>query len=253
MSAPLSHPDCYESRVTLRPEARRGLASVLDRGMTADSAQFAHRMLWTLFADHRDRERDFLFLVERPSPFTAIVRSARPPVDPLGGGWEISTRPFAPVLSAGMALHFRLRAVASLWRPSDKEGAKRGKREDVVMSAWKRLPEGDRTPEKLEEVAEKAAHGWLLSRAGKHGFAVDGGGAGAGTRVEVVDYDRARIARGRGKAPIQFGALIFEGLLTVTDSEPFQAMLRQGLGAGRAFGNGLMQIAPAGFRPGAGS
>ena len=165
---PLPLPDCYESRVTLRPEARRGLATVLDRTMTADSAQFAHRMLWTLFADHPGRERDFLFVVESQNPFTAIVRSARPPVDPLDGGWEIKPRPFAPVLSAGMALRFHLRAVASLWRPSDKEGAKRGKREDVVMSAWKRLPEGERTPERLEEVAEAAARGWLLSRAPKH-------------------------------------------------------------------------------------
>lgn len=241
-----SVPTWHESRVALRPEARRALLGVLDPTLRRDRIQFAHGMLWTLFGDTAERTRDFLFVVESWRPFTAIVRSARPPRDALGV-WEIAPRPFAPVLEPGRRLAFRLRAVASVWRPDARPEAKRGRREDVVMSAWARLPEAERTPERLEEVAERAARDWLDARALRAGFRVDH------ARAQVVEYDRARIPTRRGKPPITFGALVFEGELTVTDPAPFLAMLTSGLGAGRAFGNGLMQIAPARAEPGAGS
>lgn len=41
-----------------------------------------------------------------------------------------------------------------------------------------------------------------------------------------------------------FGSVLFEGRLRVTDAEVFQATLRQGVGTGKAYGFGLLSIAP---------
>jgi CRISPR system Cascade subunit CasE len=232
-------PTLFETRAVLlaRPGA---LNAILDRPMRASREQFAHRMLWTLFADAPDTRRDFLFVVEREKPFTAIIRSRRSPLDGLGSAWRIDTHPFAPVLSAGQRLRFRVRAVAS--RSEFRPGEKRGKRVDVVTMAWNQLPEDERTPERLEAVAERAVLDWLASQGRKHGFvaAVEG----PNPEVRVIDYDRQKFRTGRG-APISFGALTFEGTLTVTDPQAFRGVLATGLGNGRAFGNGLLQIASA--------
>jgi CRISPR system Cascade subunit CasE len=46
-----------------------------------------------------------------------------------------------------------------------------------------------------------------------------------------------------------WGAVTYEGLLAVTDDKAFLAALSEGIGAARAFGNGLIQIAaPNAFR-----
>lgn len=231
----------YESRVELcaRPEA---LAAILAPVMRRSQTQYAHRLIWTLFPDHPDAARNslFLYLVERHRPFTAIIRSRCPLSDGLGGAWQIDTHPFAPRLAAGQRLRFRLRAVATRWQP--RPNAKRGKRQDVIMTAWALLPPEDQTPERLEVVAETAALEWLTRQGAKHGFTI---GEGSDLpAVQVLDYDRERVPAGAGK-PIIFGALTYEGLLTVTDPAAFMGALASGLGAARAFGNGLMQIAPA--------
>lgn len=44
---------------------------------------------------------------------------------------------------------------------------------------------------------------------------------------------------------LTFGSVTFEGLLRVTDTERFQAVLRTGIGSGKAFGFGLLSVAPA--------
>jgi CRISPR system Cascade subunit CasE len=230
----------FESRVILAPANPRALFSILGADMRRSDEQFAHRMIWTLFSDAPDTRRQglFLFHVERNRPFTAIIRSRRPPIEGLGGVWVIEKiRPFDPKLNEGQRLRFRLRAVASHWlrRP----GAKRGQRQDVIVSAWHALPASDRTPERLEEEAVKAALDWLRRQGDRCGFVFAPGSVG------VLDYDRARIPSERRRSDIRFGTVTYEGILTVTDPAAFRRMLADGLGNGRAFGNGLMQIAPA--------
>lgn len=234
----------WESRVILTPRDPRALRSILGADMRHSNAQFAHRMIWTLFPGLPDAKRQglFLFQVERDRPFTAIVRSRRPPEDGLGGVWTIErTRPFQPVLRPGQRLRFRLRAVASRWQP--QPGKDRGRRVDVVRFAWSRMPEADQTPEMLEAVAERAALDWLSRQGDRCGFQP------VEEEVAVLNYDHTRLQqerRSRDRAgDIQFGALTYEGLLTVTDPDAFRRMLADGVGSGRAYGNGLMQIAPA--------
>ncbi|MEW6230192.1 MAG: type I-E CRISPR-associated protein Cas6/Cse3/CasE, partial [Bacillota bacterium] len=48
------------------------------------------------------------------------------------------------------------------------------------------------------------------------------------------------------RSPLTFAAVEFEGHLTVLDPERFRETLRRGVGPGKAYGFGLLSIAPAG-------
>ena len=230
----------WESRVVLPPERRLAVLPLLDRTARHDSIQFGHRLIWTLFADGPDRTRDFLYLVERERPFTAIVRSARAPSD-TGGLLTIEHRyPFAPQLQDGQQLRFRLKAVPVTWTRT--VASPETKRQDVIMAAWQRLPEAERAdPELLEAVAEGAARAWLRRQGERCGFrCID--------QIEVLDYERRRLPAARSDRRITFGAVTFEGVLEVRAHDAFCRTLCAGLGAARAFGHGLLQIAR--WRPG---
>ena len=53
-----------------------------------------------------------------------------------------------------------------------------------------------------------------------------------------------RSADRRGKPDLAFGAVLFEGELTVTDAMKFKQALASGIGSGKAYGFGLLSIAP---------
>jgi CRISPR system Cascade subunit CasE len=197
--------------------------------------------VWTLFDGDENAPRDFLYCILSLRPFAAIVRSARQPRDPLeasGGAWRIETRPFAPRLAAGQQLRFRVRAVAALWRPQGH--ARRSRREDVIMSAWKRMPEEERSDhDRLEAVASEAALAWLTAQGCRRGFQP------SATDVAVLAYDRERSPAKDPRRLMTWGAITYERPLTVTDEKAFLAALSGGIGGARAFGNGLIQIASA--------
>lgn len=227
----------YESRVMLSPARPQALSAILDPTLRHNPVQQAHRMLWTLFADSPERARDFLYLVEHNQPLTMIVRSRRSPVDSMGI-WQIQhSYPLAPHLRSGQRLRFRLRAVATKWQP--QPGQKRGKRQDVMVSAWATLPEAERTPERLEAVAEQTARDWLVAQSQRLGFSIHGNT----NYVQVLNYQREKFPTRKGK-PIRYGVVTYEGVLMVDDPALFRHTLAEGLGAARGFGNGLLQIAP---------
>jgi len=43
---------------------------------------------------------------------------------------------------------------------------------------------------------------------------------------------------------LTFGAILFEGRLRVTDGDLFRTTLQRGIGSGKAYGFGLLSIAP---------
>ena len=76
---------------------------------------------------------------------------------------------------------------------------------------------------------------WLLDRAAKHGFAL---------REEEFTVTRVQwqhFAK-HGTRPVTLLAVTYEGVLQVTDSEQFRALLCQGMGRGKAYGLGLMTV-----------
>ena len=223
-------------------------ATVLARGLRPDR-DLGHGLIWTLFSNEFSSERDFLYLVEHQRPFTAIVRSVRQPQP--NGIWTIErSYPFRPVLAPGLVLSFRATCVATVHTRregeprTERERARGTTRQDVVLTAWKRLADlATRSGEDLAEVADAAAAAWLGRQALRHGFELlprDPGAAGS--LVDVLGYDRHRLPRGQGKH-VRFGSVTYQGLLRVTDVDAFRLLLRRGLGTERAFGFGLVQIA----------
>jgi CRISPR system Cascade subunit CasE len=82
------------SRIHLSPEA----ASSRELGPMLSSPYRLHKAVWSLFADHADRRRDFLYRLDweagRPLLWTL---SDRPP-RPVPEFWDAQTRELKPVL-----------------------------------------------------------------------------------------------------------------------------------------------------------
>ncbi len=78
---------------------------------------------------------------------------------------------------------------------------------------------------------------WFIQRAGRWGFDVDL----PSLQVEAMEVLQFKDKAGR---QVTLGKATVQGLLTVTDRQQFQHSFHHGIGKGRAFGCGLLQIVP---------
>lgn len=203
-------------------------AGAMDPHQRGHRTDAHHRLVWTLFADRPDRQRDFLWRAEGQGRFTLL--SQRPP-SPSRLFEPPEARPFAPVLVAGDRLAFALRVNAT----RDRAHAEKDRRVDVVMHALRDVPPGERAEHRMQ-VAQAAATDWLAGQGARSGFAA--------AEVLVGDYSVAALPghRGRRKGQPQYGILDLTGLLSVTDPAAFLSRLAAGFGRAKAFGCGLMLI-----------
>ena len=215
------------SRVRLRQDAAVKALAPLLMPSGRSGAAAGHQMIWALFADGADRRRDFLWREEAPGRFLTL--SARPPVSL--DLFEVSSKPFEPVLTAGDRLGFTLRANAVIARSAGP--GQRGQRHDVVMDVLRTLPQGQRAEARLDAVLQ-AGRAWLARQGTTHGFVPEHG-------VGVDGYDRVRVDRD-GAAPAVFGILELTGALHVQDPVRFTQAVATGFGRARAYGYGLMLI-----------
>jgi CRISPR system Cascade subunit CasE len=218
------------SRARLRQDtgANAALARLLVPEGDGARLAAAHRLVWALFADGPERERDFLWREEAPGRFMTL--SARAP-QALPDLFDVQSKPFEPSLAVGDRLLFALCANAVVSRAVAP--GQRGKPHDVVMDAIHRLPGGQRAGARLGAVAE-AGRAWLVRQGQVYGFE-------PAEKVGVDGYETVRVPRDKG-ADARFGRLDFTGLLQVTDPAKFVAKLSVGFGRARAFGCGLMLI-----------
>lgn len=161
-------------------------------------------------------------------------------------------------LSAGRQLVFRLRANPTRKVGTRRKGAEGGKsngqrveiRGEEEQIAW------------LERKAAAAGFRLLRIRVGadqmlaamrlcgvtpnspSHDVSVDLPNLRARPADKVFGW-RADKNSGRGVKRLTFGAVQFEGLLEITDVEKFKHTLADGIGSGKAYGFGLLSIAPA--------
>jgi CRISPR system Cascade subunit CasE len=219
----------FLSRASLRRDAPvTALAELLVPSNPKDRVGASHKLVWALFADNADRERDFLWREEKPGHFMTLSR--RPPDDP-HRLFDLDYKPFAPALAAGDRLGFTLRANPVVARPATR--GERGKRHDVVMDVLRTVPKGDRASVRPQAVLT-AGRAWLARQGEAHGFTPL-------HDADVDGYDSLRIPRS-GSKPAVFGVLDISGVLEVRDPDRFLARLAQGFGRARAFGCGLMLI-----------
>lgn len=214
-----------------RDKSLLALANVLVPKGGSVKLDASHRLVWSLFADSTDRKRDYLWRAKSQGGF--LILSQRPPVD-RNGLFDLESKTFAPSLRVGQRLRFSLRAnpvVAIAPAPGQ-----RGKRHDVVMHALRSLPKEQRAAARRDTIAS-AGHAWLDRQGARAGFRLEGD-------VGVDGYEQVRIPRETGPA-MKFSVLDFDGVLTVTDPGALLGAMAQGFGRARAFGCGLMLIAPA--------
>jgi CRISPR system Cascade subunit CasE len=214
---------------TVRISDERAIAPVVfRRAQVGQALAPEHHVVWSLF-DRDEAERKWLY--RRLTDRTLRVVSAKAP----------RSSPYATVvttreqsfdwLRTGTRLLFKLRANAVQRVVVDG----RTRKVDVVMHALHPLPPEERS-ERREGITQAAYLAWMRRQGEAHGFSVEQ------ESFQVVAHYRERIPR-RNAAPalINCGELV--GLLTVVDPERLAVCLSQGLGASRAFGCGLMEVA----------
>ncbi|MEU1216711.1 type I-E CRISPR-associated protein Cas6/Cse3/CasE [Streptomyces sp. NPDC005790] len=243
---------------TARPGARRLLSSpqVLHAAVMSSfpallpsdaPAPDGPRVLWRL--DHTGRAEVMLYVVSPDQPdMTHLVEQAGWPTAATHSapGWE--SRPYNPFLdrlTAGDQWAFRLTA-------------------NPIHHIRRKDGEPTKRTAHLTPVHQM---GWLLQRQEACGFRIlekpddrrllpagttSTGQPHHGDRYELTVHDKRALAfdKSRGpasrKAPVSLVTVTFDGRLEVTDPELLRRTLRQGIGKAKAYGCGLLTLAPLG-------
>ena len=222
-------PPPFFTRVTLRPDVNAAdITSLLGKGGGLQHQHLGHKLIWRLFSDHPQRERDFLWREMNPS--TYYVLSARAPAANHPALLMDPPIPFELALEPGDLLEYSLRANPVV-RRRDAE-RERSVKHDVVMHALRAVPAQERGARR-RAVIEEAGDAWLRHQGERAGFRQ--------RTVCVEGYEQHRIRRGGG-APMSYSTLDFDGVLEVLDPAGFLSALARGFGGSKAFGCGLMLL-----------
>lgn len=145
------------------------------------------------------------------------------------GGYAV--RPLAAFhdqLGDGMGLRFRLRAnpTRRVATPGDPLHGKR-----------------------VELQREEEQLAWLARKGGVGGFRLLDVRTAAGVADTRANHGSNVIGHRpkerEGRRHMTFGSVLFEGRLAITDANQFRATLATGIGSGKAYGFGLLSVAPA--------
>ena len=113
----------------------------------------------------------------------------------------------------------------------------------VANPSRKIARETSRNSQRVELTTDDARHRWLVDRAARHGFGLSGAGPHDGVRLDSVIAPRP--IRGASRSRVTVKAVRFEGRLIVTDVELFVDAIKRGIGPAKAYGCGLLSVAPA--------
>lgn len=164
------------------------------------------------------RGRRYLLIISRSLPdFTPLLQQFAP------NGAESQTKvydSFLDTIKNNSMWHFRLCGVPLVSKKTSNEPNARGKRYALI---------------KEEEQRE-----WLYKKGELHGFTIDP------DRLVISDMGASSLKKGAGKDHCEFKIrkVVYEGMLMVTDVDAFRAALVDGVGRERAFGGGMITIAP---------
>lgn len=222
----------YMSRIRLQPDKTKSKEFWQNLG----NIYQIHRLIWSMFADTPQRNRDFLYRQEEIEGLPVFYCvSEREPEDQIGV-WQIESKSYEPVLHDGQRLSFVLR-VNPIRTKRDAEGKQH--RHDVVMNAKTKLKEEgiprDEWPPDAEIVQDEGFE-WLTRKGEQYGFAV------GEHEVRADGYRQMRFYKGNGKHGVNISTIDLTGLLTVSDPERFKDALYNGIGPAKSFGCGLLLV-----------
>jgi len=226
------------SRLALNPRSHETVRDLSD-------CQQLHRTIMSAFPQSSGPARaDFsvLFRVEYPraaAPALLVQSLCRPDWSRLPSGYLLGIPQEKDIAGAyaavgnGAILRFKLRA-----NPTRRIDTKSG-------------PDGERRNGKRVELrTESAQLDWLRRKGLAAGFEVLSVQASSGVlNVRVNDEGKSRGFRSSGlaasKARLTFASVLFEGMLRVTNADAFREALEKGIGSAKAYGFGLLSVAPA--------
>ncbi len=236
------------SRLVVNPrsyEVRRDLADVQQLHRTVMSlfpqvdAEGARQALGVLFRVDSDARSNPVLLIQSqvqpdwnklPADYLDTNADPNPQGKDLSAVWQ--------TLAPAMALRFRLRA-----NPTRKIQTKTG-------------PDGLRNNGKRVELrTEQDQIEWLRRKATTAGFVLTSVRAARDVpNLRVIDQGKYSGARKDPyyegpRSRLTFAAAMFEGILTIADADKFRRALEQGIGSAKAYGFGLLSIAPPYPRP----
>ena len=221
----------YFSRVEFQRElSTDSLFSELMSGNT----YAAHQLLWKLFPDAPDAQRDFIFRQEIKAglPMFYLVSKRKPQKIDLFS--SVVSKEYNPVLRNGDQLAFSVRANPVIARKI--EGKKHSSKHDVWMDAKTEGRIQGLAGDKLSAFIEKQVKNWLSLRGEANGFSV------VSSRVELQAYQQHRVYKKKHGKPIRYSSVDFQGLLTVEDPDAMKKILFGGIGRAKGFGCGLFMI-----------
>lgn len=135
----------------------------------------------------------------------------------------------------GMRLMFRLQA-----NPTKRIG-----KSDVAAKPKFKEYEKGKIRRRVELRTDEEKIEWLKRKGTGAGFCL------ASVRLKSDVENAASVAQSKIKGwrvgsdnPMTFGSVVFEGILQVTNAEKFREALQKGIGSGKAYGFGLLSIAP---------
>lgn len=218
-------------RLLSSPQAMHAAVEASFPSSDSPSGQMS-RVLWRV---DKGEHRPTLYVVSPEAPdFTHLVEQAGWPTQPRWGSVDYSS--FLESLAAGQQWQFRLTAnpVHHERQPNGGRG-KRYAHVTVRQQAW-----------------------WLARRAASLGFAVtrpasDDGEVATGMDsleefdLDAVDFavtDRQDASFKRRSRTVTIRRVQFDGVLAVTDADQFRSTLTRGVGPAKAYGCGLLTLAP---------
>ncbi|MGW4816778.1 type I-E CRISPR-associated protein Cas6/Cse3/CasE [Kitasatospora cineracea] len=206
------------------------------------------RVLWRLDTDH-PRRPHLLVLTPGKPDWTHLVEQAGWPD---AEGEHYAVRDYAPLLAQlalGREYAFRLTAspVQNTSKPTGSS-AHRTKTADELHQRSYRVPH------------RTAAHqlAWFLDRTTRWGFTIpeartdtpapgldapDGNGPSA-REVRITDRDRRTFTKPGTRTPVTLTTATFEGHLRISDPALLKTALLEGIGPSKAYGCGLLTLAP---------
>lgn len=190
-------------------------------------------------SDHHRKRHGVLFRIDDPTRVSVPVlvqSSTEPDWSRLPTGYVLRTdgpKHFDPTFAEGQALRFRL--VANPVRRVRLDGKKHPRRMPLVHP-------------RAKEGIETGYLDWLERQANRHGFTVDIGSVVDAPfrlgRKRKMKHDPAEIET-IPKAKVGHFGVRFDGLLRVDNAQALGDAVRQGIGPAKAFGFGLLSLAPA--------
>jgi CRISPR system Cascade subunit CasE len=254
----------YLSRIRINPLRSRSRELLASPGALHRWVAYAipgspdeERILWRLDSDNPYRPH--LFALTRSKPdWSHLVDEAGWPAS---GGDHAVVRPYEPLLdqiAVGREFAFRLTAnpvqnTAKPVKPTPTQAAQLATP----------LEEGrHRRGFRLAHRTAAAQLDWFLSRAGSWGFEVPASrtdqpapgldpansegtnGGDIPREVRIVQRRRHTFEKRPGGPRVTFHSATFEGRLRITDTTAFSARLLDGIGPSKAYGCGLLTLAP---------